>query len=220
MRLGLGLLCVIEASQLFVVSRFSSTTHLATGLVGVAAGWTLAWWRISSAPADSSAAQRQASLTALAIAMVYALLVALVLTVPYDHICSAGEARERWAALWSRPLLSVLQAGAIENAVAQALRKILLFGTAGALAAMAIWPFPHRSRSWWQALAAATALMFGLAFGIEAVQVWLIPHVPDLSDALLAVLACGLGMGGILVLAAVRTKTHLEPPPHFIARIS
>jgi glycopeptide antibiotics resistance protein len=202
--LGVALLLLVEACQLLVFSRFSSISDPITGLVGIAAGWAVARWRLCAQPPATPEARWTSSLVALSIALVYAALVAAVMCLPFERVSSSAELPQRWRQFLSAPILSVLQSGAITNAVEQALRKVLLFGTVGALLGASVRPHPPGSNERQAMLVGTLLLAVALAVGVEFGQLWLPPHVPDWSDVLLALLGSGLGLLAVLAVAVHR----------------
>ena len=70
-----------------------------------------------------------------------------MLCLPIDHgSASQQEVQQRWQSLLSTPLLAVFQAGAIENASGEVLRKIAVVWHGRALLAASVRPLSRRSR--------------------------------------------------------------------------
>jgi len=186
----------IEAAQLFVYSRYSSTTDLITGTMGIIVGWCIANWlvRDNATQAERGHTSQHSLSFLLAMTAVYAVIVAAVLCLPFDRWASPAEAAERLSGLFSRPPLTAFYWGTELNAVSEMLRKTLLFVPLGGLLALSL-------RAWRPAAAcsplflAAACLAGALwALGIELLQVWLPPHVADLTDALLCTLGTVVGL--------------------------
>lgn len=211
--LGTGLLALFEASQLLVYSRTSSITDIATGLVGLTAGWALARWRLTTPPLETMAERWQSSGSALALAVLYGLLVAAVMCLPYERVASAHEIAQRWQTLIATPPLTAFQAGDVTNAVSEALRKLLLFGATGALLGTAVRPFPPGTRHRRGMLVAAILMAAMLAVGIEFCQLWLVPHVPEFSDVLIGGLGCAAGLFSVLAVAVFRESEQSSNAP-------
>jgi len=194
--LGAGLIASLEACQLLVFSRTCSTTDVVSGLAAIAAGWALARWRLHPAAIDSGPRSGWLALAVVAVGFWAAL--AAVFCLPFDRITSSAEAAQRWQALWSTPMLATFQSGAISNALAEALRKTLLFGTSGALVGLLARPFAPGSPQRTPAILCAMGLQIALPLAIEFAQLWLPPHQPELGDVLLGTIGGGLGMVGVL----------------------
>jgi glycopeptide antibiotics resistance protein len=199
----------IEAAQLFVQSRYSSTTDFITGTLGVIVGWLVAdrLVRANAAQAQRGHATQHSLPLVLAATTIYAVVVAGILCLPFDHRASPAEAAERLRGLFSRPPLTAFYWGSELNAVSEMLRKTLLFVPLGGLLALSLRAWrPAAARSCFYIVAACLAAALW-ALGIELLQVWLPPHVTDFTDALL----CTLGtVIGLLALGRVLSTNQLK----------
>lgn len=214
---GLIVVAAIEAAQLFVMSRYSSTTDLITGGLGVLIGWLIADWLVrsnASRPAAIGLGRHQAPLF-FAATVAYVLAVAALLCLPFDRWATPAEASQRLHELFTHVPLTSLYWGSELNAVSQMLRKTLLGVPLGALLALTLWSWrltPARSPVFWLVAFLASTLL-GLA--IELVQVWLPPHTPDFTDALLAALGTSIGM---LAIARILEQRGRERGDSVLAR--
>lgn len=188
----------IEAAQVLIASRYSSTDDVLLGAVGVAVGVGLARWLPASSSEDAAESGVTLGASAYALAtIVYSVVLVLVFCWPLRPTTDAGLARERFEHMLRVPM-EALRSGSEFNFVTQVLRKTLFFVPWGLGAGLAIqklrWrPWPRR------ALWALTfAVGAGLAVGIELLQVFLPPHVPDFTDS--ALCALGAVIGGFLSL--------------------
>jgi glycopeptide antibiotics resistance protein len=186
----------IEAAQLFVYSRYSSTTDLITGVLGVIVGWLIADWLVrgNATQAERGHTSQHSLSFLLAMTAVYAVIVAAVLCLPFNRWASPAEAAERLSGLFSRPPLTAFYWGTELNAVSEMLRKTLLSVPLGGLLAFSLRAWrPAAART--PLLIAAACLAAALwALGIELLQVWLPPHVADSTDALLCTLGTVVGL--------------------------
>jgi glycopeptide antibiotics resistance protein len=198
--LAAGVVAAVEGSQLLVLSRFSSTTDLLTGLVGAAFGWYLARHylvrpRVIVLPARR---QRPAGLFWLLGAVLYAALLVGIFCLPFDHLSTPSEAAARWQGLMARPLLAAFYSGTELNAVSEILRKTLLFALLGGLMALAITAAGYANAKRRASIAAAGIAGLMLALGIEALQIYLPPHIADATDAVLGGAGVLLGIASVL----------------------
>ncbi len=198
---GVALVGLIEFVQLFVRSRYSDTTDLIVGAVGVSGGLAVAqtWSRVSGGRSRLGVVLRAACLIGFTL-----LLVAIYLA-PFDLAADRGEVRQRLADMVRVPM-ETLRQGEPLAMIANVLRKLLLFGTLGWLASeQAISLAPQASARW----LIATGLIAGLltASGIEIAQAWFPPHVPDVTDIAWGALGGGLGAyAGRFVAAVEKTQ--------------
>jgi len=209
--LGLGMLASIEAAQLLVFSRHSSVTDVMMGLAAIAVGWSLVRWRGGQWPHEATGGWRPALVPAL-LAGGYAVLLAAVFWLSFDHISPPGEIRQRWQSFLATPVLAMFQQGDITNAVNEAYRKLMLFGILGGLLAAAVRGFAAGSTR--RRIPILTAALAGLliAIGIELTQLWLPPHIPDWSDLVLSFAGCEVGLLAMLTVSASRRLGQSESP--------
>jgi len=186
--LGFGAVAAIELCQTFVWSRFTDTTDLLSGGLGVAAGALFAAWR-SGRPAEAAAPGGEPALRAwpLLAALLWALLLVGVYTYPFDFVVEGERARRGL-----RTLLSVPFAGYYYRseyfAITLLLRKLLFAAPFGALARLGFAP-RSRAAAW-----LVVALAGGLFFAIEALQLFLPGRVGDATDVAIGVLGALLGL--------------------------
>lgn len=211
--LGTMLVAAVEAMQLLVFSRYSSTTDILVGAVGVALGAGMVHWmwsqRVFTSESRVRVALRTRAAPWLLLASLHTFALLTVYCTPLEFVGSGVLLRQRASSLW-RPPFSAMYWGTEFNAATVLLRNILWFvplgvflGRAARLAAVAK-DGPRQQRRY--------ALLFlgcvlGLALAIEAFQVCLVSRVPDLTDVVLYL--CGAGLG--FVLSAQWDKLGVHP---------
>jgi glycopeptide antibiotics resistance protein len=218
---GLVMMIGIEFAQVFVQSRYSSTTDLITGMLGVGLGWSIARWLVRRKARVGPRVSRLSGSTALLVtsAAVYSIILVAVFCLPFEEWARGEQVSERLAGLFTRPPLAAFYSGTELNAVSEMLRKTLLFAPLGGLLALAIHSRPQsaasltRSRSgesWLAGRGWLVAASLGgaalLALTIELVQVWLLPHVPDMTDVILCTLGAAVGLAAAVRVLAARDE--------------
>ncbi len=210
---GLLIVGAIEAAQLLVVSRYSSTTDLLSGGLGVLLGWLIADQLVRANASRSAAAGLRPSHGRLLLvaAATYGLFVAALLCLPFDHWATAAEVSERLHQFMTRLPLTSLYWGTELHGASELLRKLLLGAPLGGILALAL-------RITRPAIVHPPASVLGSLFffalwacGIEFVQVWLPPHIADWTDSLL--LTAGAGSGLIAVHWLLRSSPQPAAPP-------
>jgi glycopeptide antibiotics resistance protein len=218
---GLLLMFGIELAQIFVQSRYSSTTDLLTGMLGVSLGWGIARWLVRRKAAVGPRVSRLSGSTAILVSAVvaYAVILVAVFCLPFDEWASGEQIAQRLAGLFSRPPLAAFYTGTELNAVSEMLRKTLLFAPLGGLAALAIHSRPRTTataarlrgreswltgRGWLVAASIGGAALLALA--IEVMQAWLLPHIPDLTDVMLCTAGAAVGLAAAVRVLAARDE--------------
>lgn len=195
--LGALVVLAVELVQLPVHSRYSSTTDLITGTLGVAAGaWLMRRWRGQPGedlpPPVTGGAARYAWLW-LGLAVLYAVFLMGVFCAPFERIDDAELIRARLEGFFRLPF-AAYHRGTPFNAVSDVLKKLLLFAPLGALLALAAGslPVPRPVRRILLTLLLLGAA--GVATAIEMAQVLLPPHVPDVTDVISCTAGAAAGM--------------------------
>ena len=213
----------IELSQVFVLTRYASTTDVILDSVSAfgAALIMQRWAGGARAHRQRSGRLHGTDCCWLLGALAWAVVIVVIFCAPFDVSGSSQEWRERYEGIWAVPF-SRLYYSTEYNAVSDVLRKLLMFGGFGALATQA--------RRTWHLPAAVDALLrvavvfagTGLALGIEIAQVVLPPHIPDITDVALGALGTLLGWlvatRGIQIndgkkLTAGTIETYARPVP-------
>ncbi|MCU0878458.1 MAG: VanZ family protein [Pirellulaceae bacterium] len=218
---GLLIMIGIELAQVFVQSRYSSTTDLLTGMLGVGLGWGIARWLVRRKARVGPRVSRLSGSTAvlLSAVAVYSIILTAVFCLPFDDWARGEQISQRFTGLFTRPPLAAFYTGTELNAVSEMLRKTLLFAPLGGLLALAIHSRPQtltntarsRSRDSWLAgrgwlVAAGIGGAALLALVIEVAQVWLLPHVPDMTDVILCTLGSSVGLAAAVRVLAARDE--------------
>lgn len=181
--LGRAVLVVtaVELAQLFVMSRVSDVTDVFVGSAGVVAG---AWLARSLRRWRQWPESRQRVLLQVALA-VWALVAVAVLWQPFDFDVTRGSGTAWWATVSRLPFSTYLQRTEY-GALAEILRKLLVFLPGGLLLALA-------ARGASPSAAPRLAALGLMALLLEAGQVLLPTKVADLTDAALGLLGAAIG---------------------------
>jgi glycopeptide antibiotics resistance protein len=201
--LGALIVLAVECAQIVVVSRFSETTDVLTGTLGVAIGAFLV--QLLSAPALD---QRPAASTLrwLSLAILFAAFACLYSWAPFDWIEDPTSIRERLRGFARLPF-SAMRSGSDFLAISKILRDALLFLPIGGCLTMALLHSPLGNRRHLCAvLSVALAAILGLL--IEFVQAALVGQTSDATDAILYTL--GAAIGAFLALVLTR-RTAVSP---------
>ena len=195
----------IELSQVFVLTRYASTTDVIMATVSAfGAGVVMQRWAGGGGASATAAPASRRGLYWLVGALVWAVVIVVIFCAPFDVSGSSQEWRERYEGIWAVPF-SRLYHSTEYNAVSDVLRKLLMFGVFGALATQArrTWRLPTVADMllWVAVMLAGT----GLALGIEVAQVVLPPHIPDITDVALG--ALGTLLGWLVVTKAFKSTT-------------
>ncbi|MBN1589433.1 MAG: VanZ family protein [Pirellulales bacterium] len=195
--LGAAFVLATEFAQLFVYSRYVSTSDVISGILGVWLGVVLMRrWRGGVAddqrrPASNRSAGRSAWY--LGLAAVYVVFLGVLFCAPYVLIDDPQEIKARYQGFFAVPFAAMYH-GSEFNAISDILKKLLLYMPLGALSALAVanLPVPRQIRR----LARAVLLLVaaGVATSIEMAQVFLPPHYPDITDVILCTAGAAVGM--------------------------
>lgn len=197
---------LLEFLQLFVYSRVSDVTDLATAAVGGALGAWAARWTYSGARlvVASRDRNRQAWL-AFMLAIGWFGVLGAVFWYPFNFDTGGLPLRERLGFL-DRVPFATYYFGSEFRAATEVLHKILLFLPLGGLLA---WWATCLSWKWrtWAAVSAFLIIPFG-AIGIELGQVFLPEKIPDSTDAFLEMLG---GVAGYVVARVFFARARPKP---------
>jgi VanZ family protein len=198
-----------EIAQLFVYSRFTSTTEVLTATVGGLAGALLVARFNGDSEARHSAVDHNYLHKALAAVAVlgYSLLLCIVFWWPLEPLRKGPEVRARVDGFLALPFRR-LQRSSDFNFVNEIIRKSLLFAVLGGLLSPSV-----------RSLTASRALrrvLYGLACvwcvalgtGIEMGQAAFPPHVPDVTDVLLYTFG---GLAGMFMVARLAGARVVRP---------
>ena len=187
-------------AQVFVRSRFATSTDIVLGTIGTGAGvWLSYQWvdtlRQTDARAESPpdanrerlpTANARKAITWLVGSLVYGAALVALFCGPFDTVLDDPDLlRARLEGLFATPFAST-QAGSLFNVTSDVLRKLILFGGFASLLTMTLAPLrpsPDIARLGRVVIVLVTT---GLAGGIELLQVLLPPHVPDMTDVIIA----------------------------------
>lgn len=191
--IGLLYTAGLEAAQLLVVGRYTSSTDVVLGFAGVAMGVFLMrfWRRESRAHHGEFLPDNQNSVLWLFGALVYTVILAAVFWAPYRFTNDVELVKTRLDAFFEVPFVRMHE-GSDAIGMFAAIRKVLWFLPLGALCGMAVLKLPLRTQRALVGLAVAAIL--AVALFIELGQVLLPDRVADSTDALLM---AGGGVAGL-----------------------
>jgi len=191
----------VECAQLFVLSRFSETTDVISGTLGVCLGvWLVRMWHPAELPGGGRPLR---SLRWVALTLLCTAFACAYLWSPFEPVEDPKFIRERLSDFLRLPMQR-LQTNSDFLALTQILRKFLLFVPIGGCAGMAILTSAS-SRSTQRALVCVClAMLLGLALLIEFVQAALPEHVPDVTDTALYAAGGTAGVFGVYWLLGKR----------------
>jgi len=193
--LGVAIVAGIECCQLFVLSRFTTTTDLIMGTLGVLIGVAIARGCRGRPLADlPERPHRECPAVAgkwLAAAVVYGLLLPAIFWAPYDFTCDKELIKRGMDGFFSVPLGAALRGSPFGN-LASLVQQFLLFIPLGVLFVLAANPLPARFRR--LALALLLAGAWVLALGVELGQIALPHRTGALDDTFVCTLGTLTGM--------------------------
>jgi glycopeptide antibiotics resistance protein len=208
--IGCGIVFAIEFAQIFVVSRFTDTTDLITGTLGVMGGILLTrWWHAGERSPESESLATESSAFDWRwfwFAFFYSLLLVFLFWTPFDFLTDVNQIRQRMDRFFSVPLLAAI-AGDRFLGLSAIIRKFMFFAPLGACAVMATRRLQQPARQ----VTLFTLLMIVaiLALGLELGQILLPAHVAAIDDV---VLCFGAALVGALI--AHRLCHHGRNPGH------
>jgi glycopeptide antibiotics resistance protein len=173
---GLAIVGLIELAQVLVRSRYSDVTDVLLGWAGVTLGfWVAASW---TGRGTSLGGQQKALRAACLLAFV--LLLLAVYLQPFQWLGDQELALARLRGM-ARVPMEALRQGDLLGMISNVLRKLLLFGVLGWLAAETAAAMAIARREGGKL---GVGILAGLAAAatIEVLQAWSPPHVPDLTD--------------------------------------
>ncbi len=193
--LGALIVCVIEILQLFVYSRYTETTDVFTGTLGVWIGvWCTRRLSDSHIPAPSAAVPEfRERLFWGVLALVYSTILCVIFWWPLNMEQDKELIAQRMQGYFRVPFAAMYQ-GSEFNALTQLLRKTLLFSVLGYLLMRLVNPKSAASAMQRVMIAAAVLYSFGLGVGIELMQCAVSAHTPDVTDSILYTVGACLGM--------------------------
>ncbi len=205
---GATIATLIELMQLFVASRQSSTTAVATAIMGATMA---ALVRLRSHSPNLPDCRRSCQLTGpqrslwLAGSIVYSIAVVLMMLAPFHLVDVPAERAARWAGLRQLPFVSMLLLNDF-TMLTNALHKGIPFAALGAGLYKSAERFDlARGISWFATMAIISfAAMLGLL--IELGQVYVGSHQPDTTDVLIYIVGAATGVCGMQRLHAYRTQ--------------
>ncbi len=184
-----GLIVVgVEFSQLFVYSRFTETTDVITGLIGIFIGaWFLLRWRAPKLDSASGARSGRSLVPALkwfSLTLIYLVFLCLFFWSPLQPTGDHELIKSRFDGFLVMPFRGIYRGSNLEAAT-QLIRKPLLFVPLGILlvkflSSLELKPWAHRLL-----LLVAFAFLTAYGVGIELVQSVFPPHFPSVTDAIL-----------------------------------
>jgi VanZ family protein len=216
---AIGILVAIEAAQMLVVSRFTSTTDVITGAVGVFVGVAVMRRVRRRYPIDqggpmAGTATENGSWAAkwLATSAAYATIIAAIFWYPYDFTDDKALIKERLLAFWSMPFLRIFESDYLHS-LSSLLRMVSWFFPLGGLAAMCVTRMAHYPRARQVAYVVAAIWTVGWALLMELGQILLPSRFADITDAMV----CGAGgLVGLFMVGrlagADRSKTQVSAP--------
>ncbi len=188
-----------ELAQVFVRSRFATSTDIVLGTIGTGAGvWLSYQWvdtlkhpdaRAESPPDTNTerlpTANARKAIRRLVGSLVYGAALVALFCGPFDTVLDDPDLLgARLEGLFAIPFAST-QAGSLFHVTSDVLRKLILFGGFASLLTITLAPLrpsPDIARLGRVVIVLVTT---GLAGGIELLQVLLPPHVPDMTDVII-----------------------------------
>lgn len=197
---------LLEFLQLFVYSRVSDVTDLATAAVGGALGVGAARLIASNArPVVAARGGSRLAWFALTLAIGWFGVLGAVFWYPFNFDTGGLPLRERLGFLGRVPF-TAYYFGSEFRAATEVLHKILLFLPLGGLLAWWVTCLSWKWRTW---AAVSTFVIISLgAIGVELGQVFLPEKIPDSTDAFLEMLG---GVAGYVVVRVFLSRLRPKP---------
>ncbi len=198
---GGAIVVMCELSQVFVYSRYTSTTDVLVATVGVAIGSGMAIRATKRREAVSEAASEEARdasggffwFAVLGFCLAYVAYLFAIYCQPFEVLTDSRRIDLRFRNFFCVPF-SKLYWGTEFNAVSQMLGKIITFLPLGVVAAVAIRRATFRSRSRRIASVLCVVLAAMLGCAIELAQTFFPPHFPDVTDVLFYTTGVAVGL--------------------------
>jgi glycopeptide antibiotics resistance protein len=176
--LGLGFVLLIEVLQVFVVSRFTSTSDVILGFAGILIGRTLTLRAKHRDATDCASPRVPVTLIfRVGLFLVYAAILCGVFWLPFNFTGDKEFIRVAYDGLWVAPFAKLYR-GSEFNAISQILAKSIFFLPIGVIV-----PWTLNSRHWLM-IPCATAAASLVGLGIELGQVMLPGKFADFTDIL------------------------------------
>lgn len=182
--LGAGAVVGIEILQALIISRYTSSTDVILGSLGVAVGTLLVRRLLVPAGGVDEAGSTQRSRGWLLAAAGYAALLPIVFWAPYDFTDDRGVIKQRLSDMRAVPFARMQQGSDLVSLFA-ASRAAIWFAPVGLLAGVGLGRLALRAPGRHLVLVLVAAGISGWALLIELVQVLLPSRHADLTDALI-----------------------------------
>lgn len=214
--LGVGLVVMVEAAQLFVFSRYTDATDVLTGSASIALGVFVATRLVGRPAASAGGTVGAVSLLALAGALAWTLALCAYHWSPFDFTLEREMVKTRLPELLGVPFRNY-QETSIFHAMTEFLRKLLLAAPLGALFRLAWHPSQHRSFATLQT-AALIGMGAAVLAAIEVGQMLLPSRVPDVTDVLVGTSGVIIGLQVTSALTRPRRARSRTAPERSSAR--
>lgn len=207
---AVGVLITIELAQLFLISRFTSTTDVLVGTVGAITGVAVIRRLQRRHPAGQSLVydHENSAFGWLAAFTGYAILLAIVFLAPYDFTGDRSLIKQRLEAFQSMPLAR-LHSGSDLHSLFGTIRMAVWFAPFGALGAFCVtrWATSRRTSRFWLVIMAL--IVAGWALVIELGQVLLPSRFADLTDVMVCTAGGWLGLAVTARMNALRARAEV-----------
>ncbi len=195
--LGMSTACFVEFLQVFVYSRYASTTDVVVNGFGVAIGaWVMRKWQVRDVIRyETENGKWLAGPAVLWCATTFAYTIVLlgIFCLPLNVIHDRSLLHARFDRFWSVPF-ETLYWGTEFNAVTQVLKRCVLFAILGSLITMTVESISTSRSARRILLGLSVLIVAGFGFAIEMAQVFLLPYIPDVTDVLLYVIGAIIGI--------------------------
>ncbi|MEQ1869342.1 MAG: VanZ family protein [Vicinamibacterales bacterium] len=191
---GLSIAGAIEVAQFLVLSRYTDTTDIVLGTIGIAAGVQLAS-RLGSAQVGEKtgpdAPLGRGAPWVVAI-LGYSLFLAIGFLVPFDYTTDRESIRSAYAQFFRVPFFALYWSN-VFTATTQLLLRLLLFAPLGALWGTLAARMPSRGTA---ALVRLLGIGYAalLAFAIEGAQIFMPSKVADSTEVVLCLVGALAGL--------------------------